>query len=70
MGAESSLEAPSAPKEKQEGGESVMPEVRPDMEPFEGAAALSQVDSEDPEPQLEIQRRQGERVTGAAGSDV
>ncbi|XP_064887977.1 phosphatidate phosphatase LPIN3 isoform X1 [Columba livia] len=59
VGAESSLEASSAPQEKQEGGGSVMPEVQPDVEPFEGAAALRQVDSEDPEPQLEIQRRQG-----------
>ncbi|NXW84124.1 LPIN3 phosphatase, partial [Alopecoenas beccarii] len=65
VGAESSLEASSAPEEKQEGGGSVTPEVQPDVESLEGAAALRQVDSEDPEPQLAIQRRQGERVTGS-----
>lgn len=63
-GAESSLEASSAPQEKQEGGKSVVPEVQPDTEPFEGAAAPRQVGSEGPEPQLESQRRQGEWVTG------
>ncbi|XP_050763420.1 phosphatidate phosphatase LPIN3 isoform X1 [Gymnogyps californianus] len=59
VGAESLLEVASAPQEKQEGGGTVVPEVQPDVEPFEGAAALRQVGSEDPEPQLESQRRQG-----------
>ncbi|XP_009459878.1 PREDICTED: phosphatidate phosphatase LPIN3 [Nipponia nippon] len=59
VGAESLLEASSAPQEKQEGGRSVVPEVQPDVEPFEGAAALRQVGLEGPKPQLENQRRQG-----------
>ncbi|KFM04990.1 Phosphatidate phosphatase LPIN3, partial [Aptenodytes forsteri] len=59
VGAESLLEASSAPQEKQDGGENVVPEVQPDVEPSEGAAALRQVGSEGPEPQLESQRRQG-----------
>ncbi|KAM6243328.1 phosphatidate phosphatase LPIN3 isoform 2-T3 [Spheniscus humboldti] len=59
VGAESLLEASSAPQEKQEGGENVVPEVQPDVDPFEGAAALRQVGLEGPEPQLENQRRQG-----------
>ncbi|KFQ70499.1 Phosphatidate phosphatase LPIN3, partial [Phaethon lepturus] len=59
VGAENLLEATSAPQEKQEGGGSVMPEVQPDVEPFEGAAALRQVGLEGPEPQPESQRRQG-----------
>ncbi|XP_074964805.1 phosphatidate phosphatase LPIN3 isoform X1 [Phalacrocorax aristotelis] len=59
VGKESLLEAASAPQEKQEGGRSVVPEVQPDVEPFEGATALRQVGSEGPEPQLESQRRQG-----------
>ncbi|KAM6053496.1 phosphatidate phosphatase LPIN3 isoform 2-T3 [Theristicus caerulescens] len=59
VGAESLLEASSAPQEKQEGGGSVVPEVQPDVEPFEGAAALRQVDLEGPKPQLESLRRQG-----------
>ncbi|XP_075624763.1 phosphatidate phosphatase LPIN3 isoform X2 [Balearica regulorum gibbericeps] len=59
VGAQSLLEASSAPQEKQEGGGSVVPEVQPDVEPFEGAAAPRQVGSEGPEPQLESQRRQG-----------
>ncbi|KAM6248276.1 phosphatidate phosphatase LPIN3 isoform 2-T2 [Porphyrio hochstetteri] len=59
VGAESSLEASSVPEEKQEGGGSVVPEARMDVEPFEGAAAPRQVGSEGPEPQLESQRRQG-----------
>ncbi|NXQ79165.1 LPIN3 phosphatase, partial [Nyctibius grandis] len=59
VGAQSLLEASSAPQEKQKGGGSVMPEVQPDVEPSEGAAALRQVCSEGPEPQLESQRRQG-----------
>ncbi|NXL55291.1 LPIN3 phosphatase, partial [Chordeiles acutipennis] len=57
--AESLLEASSAPQEKQEGGGSVVPEVQPGMEPFEGAAAQRQVGLEGPEPQLESQRREG-----------
>ncbi|XP_032859549.2 LOW QUALITY PROTEIN: phosphatidate phosphatase LPIN3 [Tyto alba] len=59
MGAERLLEASSAPQETQEGGGSVVPEVQPDVEPFEGAAAPRQVGSEGPKPQLEGQRRQG-----------
>ncbi|KFZ48368.1 Phosphatidate phosphatase LPIN3 [Antrostomus carolinensis] len=57
--AESLLEASSAPQEKQEGGGSVVPEVHPDVEPFERAAAQRQVGLEGPEPQLESQRREG-----------
>ncbi|KAM6053550.1 phosphatidate phosphatase LPIN3 isoform 2-T2 [Chlamydotis macqueenii] len=56
--AESVLEA-SAPQEKEEGDRSVVPEVQPDVEPFEGAAALRQVGLQGPEPQLESQSRQG-----------
>ncbi|NXK07020.1 LPIN3 phosphatase, partial [Herpetotheres cachinnans] len=67
MGAESLLEASSAPQEKQEGGGDV-PEVQPDVEPFEGAAAPRQVGLEGSGPQLGSQRRQGEWVTGAAGT--
>ncbi|XP_009578729.1 PREDICTED: phosphatidate phosphatase LPIN3, partial [Fulmarus glacialis] len=59
VGAESLLEASSATQEKQEGGGNIVPEVQPDVEPFEGAAAPRQVGSEGPEPQLESQRRQG-----------
>ncbi|KFQ26010.1 Phosphatidate phosphatase LPIN3, partial [Mesitornis unicolor] len=59
VGAESCLEASSAPQEKQEGGRIVVPEVQPDVDPSEGAAALRQVGSEDPKPQLESQRRPG-----------
>ncbi|XP_054701834.1 phosphatidate phosphatase LPIN3 isoform X2 [Grus americana] len=59
VGAQSLLEVSSTPQEKQEGGGSVVPEVQPDVEPFEGAAAPKQVGSEGPEPQLESQRRQG-----------
>ncbi|XP_074461419.1 phosphatidate phosphatase LPIN3 isoform X1 [Larus michahellis] len=59
VGTESLLEASSAPPEKQEEGVSVVPEVQPDVEAFEGAAALMQVGSEGPEPQMESQRRQG-----------
>ncbi|NXT42757.1 LPIN3 phosphatase, partial [Pelecanoides urinatrix] len=65
VGAESLLEASSATQEKQEGGRSVVPEVQPDVEPFERAAAPRQVGPEGPEPQLESQRRQGEWVTGS-----
>lgn len=66
VGEESLLEASSAQQEKQEGGRSVVPDVQPDVEPFEGAAG----GLEAPEPQLESQRRQGEWVTSAAGSSV
>ncbi|NXI11537.1 LPIN3 phosphatase, partial [Irena cyanogastra] len=55
----------SVPQEKQKGDVNVVPEVQPDVEPFEGATAPRQVGSEGPKSQLERQRRQGERVTGA-----
>ncbi|XP_010582406.1 PREDICTED: phosphatidate phosphatase LPIN3 [Haliaeetus leucocephalus] len=55
VGEESLLEASSAQQEKQEGGRSVVPDIQPDVEPFEGAAG----GLEAPEPQLESQRRQG-----------
>ncbi|KAM9647252.1 phosphatidate phosphatase LPIN3 isoform 1-T2 [Morphnus guianensis] len=55
VGEESLLEASSAQQEKQEGGRSVVPDVQPDVEPFEGAAG----GLEAPEHQLESQRRQG-----------
>ncbi|KFO91783.1 Phosphatidate phosphatase LPIN3, partial [Buceros rhinoceros silvestris] len=64
VGAESLLEASSVPQEKQEGGGNVVSEVQADVKPLEEAAAVSQVGSEGPEPQLENQRRQGEWVTG------
>ncbi|NWX18432.1 LPIN3 phosphatase, partial [Aegotheles bennettii] len=64
VGAESSLEASSAPQEKQEGGHSVVPGVQSDVEPTVRAAAARQVGSEGPEPQLEFQGKQGEWVTG------
>ncbi|NXN42717.1 LPIN3 phosphatase, partial [Rhinoptilus africanus] len=59
MGTESLLEASSAPQEKEGEGLSAVPGVQPDVEPFEGAAALKQVGSEGPESQLESQRRRG-----------
>ncbi|NXP12082.1 LPIN3 phosphatase, partial [Thinocorus orbignyianus] len=59
LGAESLLEASSALQKKQEEGGSVVPEAQPDVEPFEGADAPKQVASEDPNPQLGNQRRQG-----------
>ncbi|NXM51016.1 LPIN3 phosphatase, partial [Gymnorhina tibicen] len=59
------LGAYSNPQEKQKGDMSVVPEVQPDVEPFEGATAPRQAGSEDPKSQLERQRRQGERVTGS-----
>ncbi|NXE17887.1 LPIN3 phosphatase, partial [Ardeotis kori] len=62
--AESVLEA-SALQEKEEGDGSVVPEVQPDVEPFEGAAAPRQVGLQGPEPQLESQSRQGEWMTGS-----
>ncbi|NXB37214.1 LPIN3 phosphatase, partial [Eulacestoma nigropectus] len=59
------LGAYSNPQEKQKGDVSVVPEVQPDVEPFEGATAPRQAGSEGPKSQLERQRRQGERVTGS-----
>ncbi|NXT65719.1 LPIN3 phosphatase, partial [Chaetops frenatus] len=59
------LGAYSAPREKQKGDVNVVPEVQPDVEPFEGATAPGQAGSEGPKSQLERQRRQGERVTGS-----
>ncbi|NWQ61323.1 LPIN3 phosphatase, partial [Neopipo cinnamomea] len=64
-GAESLLGASSVPQEKQEEDGSVVPEVQPVVEPFEGATARGQAGSEGPEHQLERQRSQGERVTGS-----
>ncbi|NWS14011.1 LPIN3 phosphatase, partial [Pachyramphus minor] len=64
-GAESLLGASSVPQEKQEEGRSVVPEVQPVVEPFEGATAPRQAGSESPEHQLERKRSQGERVTGS-----
>ncbi|XP_010145639.1 PREDICTED: phosphatidate phosphatase LPIN3 [Eurypyga helias] len=55
LGAESLVEATSAPQEKQEGGGSVVPEV----EPFGGATVPRQGGSEGAALQLESQRRQG-----------
>ncbi|NWU21997.1 LPIN3 phosphatase, partial [Dyaphorophyia castanea] len=49
----------SNPQEKQKGDVSVVPEVQPDVEPFEGATAPRQAGSEDPKSQLERQRGQG-----------
>ncbi|NWS26276.1 LPIN3 phosphatase, partial [Polioptila caerulea] len=53
------------PQEKQKGDVNVVPEVQPDVEPFEGATAPRQAGLEGPTSQLERQRRQGERVTGS-----
>ncbi|NXD75273.1 LPIN3 phosphatase, partial [Halcyon senegalensis] len=64
-GKETFLETSSAAQENHEGGGSVVPDIQPDVEPFEGAAALRQVGSESPEPQLKSQRSQGEWVTGS-----
>lgn len=66
MGAESSSGATSAPQEEQKGGERVVLRAQPDVESSEGAAVLSQVGLESCEPQ----QRQGEQMTGAAGSGV
>ncbi|NXC58235.1 LPIN3 phosphatase, partial [Aleadryas rufinucha] len=55
----------SNPQEKQKGDISVVPEVQPDVEPYEGASAPRQSGSEGPTSQLERQRRQGERVAGS-----
>lgn len=60
--AKSFLGAFSVPQEKQKGDVNVVPEVQPDVEPFEGATAPRQGGSEGPMSQLERQRRQGERV--------
>ncbi|NXS22759.1 LPIN3 phosphatase, partial [Mystacornis crossleyi] len=62
------LGAYSNPQEKEKGVVSFVPEVQPDVEPFEGATAPRQAGSEDPKTQLERQRRQGERVTGSIKS--
>ncbi|NWV18830.1 LPIN3 phosphatase, partial [Origma solitaria] len=61
------LGAYSVSQKKQKG---VAPEVQPDTEPFEGATAPRQGSSEGLKSQLERQRRQGERVTDAAGNGV
>ncbi|KAL2296838.1 hypothetical protein Nmel_014889, partial [Mimus melanotis] len=53
------LGAYSVPQEKQKGDANVVPEVQPDVEPFEGATASRQGGSEGPMSQLERQRRQG-----------
>ncbi|KAM7038027.1 phosphatidate phosphatase LPIN3 isoform 1-T1 [Acridotheres tristis] len=52
------LGAYSVPQEKQKGDVNVVPEVQPDVEPFEGAVSR-QGGSEGPMSQLERQRRQG-----------
>ncbi|XP_062360820.1 phosphatidate phosphatase LPIN3-like [Cinclus cinclus] len=49
----------SVPQEKQKGDVNVVPEVQPDVEPFEGATAPRQGGSEGPTSQQERQRRQG-----------
>ncbi|NWU81729.1 LPIN3 phosphatase, partial [Onychorhynchus coronatus] len=64
-GAERLLGASLVPQEKQEEDGSVVPEVQPVVEPFEGATAPRQAGSEGSEHQLERQRSQGERVTGS-----
>uniref|UniRef100_A0A8C8BPK6 phosphatidate phosphatase n=1 Tax=Otus sunia TaxID=257818 RepID=A0A8C8BPK6_9STRI len=72
LGAGSLLEDSSALQEKQEGGWSVVPEVQPDVEPFEEAAAPRRVGLEGPKPQLESQSRQGsiKRSSHLGPSDV
>ncbi|NWU16186.1 LPIN3 phosphatase, partial [Cephalopterus ornatus] len=57
--AESLLGASSVPQEKQEEVKSVVPEIQPVVEPFEGGTAPRQAGSEGPEHQLERQRSQG-----------
>ncbi|NWY45164.1 LPIN3 phosphatase, partial [Sylvia atricapilla] len=57
------LGAYSVLQEKQKEDVNVVPEVQADVEPFEGATAPMQAGSEDPESQLERQRRQGKGVT-------
>lgn len=59
------LGAYSVSQEKQKGDVNVVPEVQPDVESFEGATAPRQAGSEGPEFQLQRQRSQGERMTGA-----
>lgn len=66
MGAESSSGTTSTQQEEQKGGERVVLGAQPDVESSEGAAVLSQVGLESCEPQ----QKQGEQVTGAAGSGV
>ncbi|XP_005057165.2 PREDICTED: phosphatidate phosphatase LPIN3 isoform X2 [Ficedula albicollis] len=53
------LGASSVPQEKQVEDVTVVTEVQPDVEPFEGATAPRQGSSEGPTSQLERQRRQG-----------
>ncbi|KFV79373.1 Phosphatidate phosphatase LPIN3, partial [Struthio camelus australis] len=72
VGAESLSEPSSALQEeqraeKQEGGESIVPEVQPNSKLLaaDGDASLRQAGSESPEPHLESQRRKGEQVTGS-----
>ncbi|NXS80396.1 LPIN3 phosphatase, partial [Erpornis zantholeuca] len=59
------LGAYSNPQEKQKRDVSVVPEVQPDVEAYEGATGPRQSGSEGPKSQLESQRSQGERVTGS-----
>ncbi|NXC80998.1 LPIN3 phosphatase, partial [Cercotrichas coryphoeus] len=65
VGTKRFLGASSVPQEIQMGDVTVVPEVQPDVESFEGATAPRQGGSEGPTSQLEEQRRQGERVTGS-----
>ncbi|KAI1233321.1 Phosphatidate phosphatase LPIN3, partial [Lamprotornis superbus] len=53
------LGAYSVPQEKQKEDVNVVPEVQPDVEPFEGATSSRQEGSEGPMSHLERQRRQG-----------
>ncbi|XP_064529685.1 phosphatidate phosphatase LPIN3 isoform X3 [Pseudopipra pipra] len=53
------LLASSVPQENQEEDGSIVPEVQPVVEPFEGATARRQAGSEGPEHQRERQRSQG-----------
>ncbi|NWX31729.1 LPIN3 phosphatase, partial [Notiomystis cincta] len=65
------LGAYSVPQEKQKRDESVVPEVQPDVEPFEGATAPRQAGSEDPRSQLERQRQESiERSPHLGPSDI
>ncbi|NXR64400.1 LPIN3 phosphatase, partial [Rhadina sibilatrix] len=52
------LGAHSVSQEKQKDDVNVMPEVQPDVDPFEGATAPRQAGSEGPESQLERQERE------------
>ncbi|NWI88325.1 LPIN3 phosphatase, partial [Pitta sordida] len=56
--AESLSSVPQDKGQDKEGDKSVVPEVQPGVEPFEGASAPRQADSEGPESQLERQRSQ------------